>query len=217
MDVAANSDAILSDLLPTRVASFTPKNRPNPAVMKDAVVTSIIVRGRRSRIRAVMLLLPSAVLSVRASPRSSRITRPTIWGIRRYQAVSSPYDASSSWRWSRRAASSSSASRMVWARPCRSPRTSSLTMAVSIRSEKPVAPSVTTTMTSTAKRTPTSVTPLMARVLAMVMWTPPAPSRSGEGPPGLLRPPPRSHYQKDQPENHAQHCGRGDQSYKNRC
>ena len=77
-----------SALVPTLVASFTPNNRPSVAVIAEAVVTRSIVLGRRSAIRDVILLLPSAVFSVLASPRSSMMTRPIIPGRRKYQGLS---------------------------------------------------------------------------------------------------------------------------------
>ncbi len=82
MEVAAKREATRSSLLPTLVASLTPKNSPKTAVTTEAVVTRSMVLGSRSTIKDVMLLLPSAVLSVLASPRSNLMTRPIIWGRR---------------------------------------------------------------------------------------------------------------------------------------
>ena len=90
LDVAENMEAMRSNLLPTRVANFTPNNRPNTAVIIVAVVTKSMVLGSRSPIRDVILLLPFEVLRVRASPKSSLITRPIIWGNRWYQGLLRP-------------------------------------------------------------------------------------------------------------------------------
>ena len=87
LDVAEKRDAMRSTLDPTLVASFTPKNSPSTAVMDEAVVARSMVLGRRSAIREVILLLPSAVFRVLASPRSSMMTRPIICGSRKYHAL----------------------------------------------------------------------------------------------------------------------------------